>query len=70
MGIQHKPVLAIVLAGLLGLAAGATAGARVISTPADCHATFQAPSLYNACMNCVKAHRKFKLDSHNAWGCK
>lgn len=70
MGSTQKQVLAMVLGGILGLASGAWAGARIITTPAGCQSTFQHSGLYNACMNCVKARHKFKLDIHNAWGCK
>jgi hypothetical protein len=70
MGSKQKQVLALVLGGVLGMATGAWAGARVITTAAGCQSTFQHNSLYSACMNCVKAHHKFKLDTNNAWGCK
>lgn len=70
MGSMQKQVLAMVLGGVLGLASGAWAGMRIITTPAGCHATFKNSGLYNACMSCVKARHKFKMDIHNAWGCR
>lgn len=67
---RHKQLIAIVLGGVLGLASGAWAEMRLVTTSAGCLSNFKRGSLYNACVSCVKSHGRYKMNIHKAWSCQ
>ncbi len=67
---KQKQIMALVLGAVLAIPLLASAGVRLVTTPAGCHANFKRGSLYNACMSCIKSRHKYKMDIHNAWLCK